>query len=57
MSQILDKELNVLFKYLQGVTHIWDVHEIGLIKKERSLQELLQDCRHDHDNDNQVEIC
>lgn len=50
----MDKELNILFKYLQGITHIWDMHEIGLVKKERALQELLQDCRKDHDHDNQV---
>lgn len=53
INQILNKELNTLFKYLQGVCHIWDLHEIGLVKKERSLQELLQDCRLDHDNENQ----
>lgn len=38
---------------MQGITHIWDMHEIGLVKKERALQELLQDCRKDHDHDNQ----
>jgi hypothetical protein len=54
MSQIMDKDLSVLFKYLQGITHIWDMHEIGLVKKERALQELLQDCRKDHDHENQV---
>ncbi|RNA29598.1 coiled-coil domain-containing protein [Brachionus plicatilis] len=53
INQILNKELNSLFKYLQGVCHIWDLHEIGLVKKERALQELLQDCRRDHDNENQ----
>lgn len=53
INQILNKELNTLFKYLQGVSHIWDLHEIGLVKKERALQELLQDCRRDHDNENQ----
>lgn len=42
-----------MFKYLQGVCHIWDLHEIGLVKKERALQELLQDCRRDHDSENQ----
>ena len=51
---MVDKELTALFKFLQGATHIWDMHEIGLVKKERALQELLQDCRKDHDLDNQV---
>ncbi len=47
-----ERELNGLFKWLQGLGHIWDMHEIGLVKKERGLQELLQDCRKDHDSDN-----
>ena len=54
LNQIISKELTLLFKYLQGVSHIWDIHELGLVKKERALQELLQDCRKDHDSDNQV---
>jgi hypothetical protein len=54
MNKVMDSEINQLFKYLQSLSHIWDLHEIGLIKKERSLQELLQDCRKDHDNENQV---
>ena len=54
LSQIINKELTMLFKYLQGISHIWDIHELGLVKKERALQELLQDCRKDHDSDNQV---
>ena len=56
LSQLMDREFSVLFKYLQGVAHIWDMHEIGLVKKERALQEILQDCRKDHDNDNQVGV-
>jgi hypothetical protein len=51
-----NKEFANLFKYLQSICHIWDNHELGLVKKERALQELLQDCRKDHDNDNQVSI-
>lgn len=53
LNQLINKELNAVFKYLQGVSHIWDIHELGLVKKERALQELLQDCRKDHDGDNQ----
>jgi hypothetical protein len=44
----------MLFKYLQGVAHLWDMHELALIKQERSLQELLQDTRREHDTENQV---
>ena len=51
-----NKEFSNLFKFLQSICHIWDNHELGLVKKERALQELLQDCRKDHDNDNQVSL-
>ena len=54
LSQLMEREVNGLFKYLQGSSHIWDMHEIGLVKKERALQELLQDSRKDHDSENQV---
>jgi hypothetical protein len=53
VGQLMSREIDGLFKFLQGLSHIWDLHEIGLVKKERSLQELLQDCRRDHDSDNQ----
>jgi hypothetical protein len=52
-NQITSSEVYNLFKYLQGIAHAWDLHETGLAKKERSLQELLQDCRRDHDIENQ----
>lgn len=52
-NQITSNEVYTIFKYLQGIAHAWDLHETGLAKKERSLQELLQDCRRDHDIDNQ----
>lgn len=47
-------QLKSLFKYCQGVAHIWDVHEIGLARQERALQDKLDACRHGHDNQNQV---
>lgn len=53
-QQITNKEIYTLFKFLQGIAHSWDVHQLGLAKQERSLQELLQDARRDHDTDNQV---
>ncbi len=46
--------LKSLFKFCQGAAHVWDVHEIGLAKKERDLQEKLDECRHKHDIVNQV---
>ena len=49
---MLNKELEILFKYIQGAGHLWDEHELGLVKKEHALQEMLQDCRVDHDNEN-----
>jgi hypothetical protein len=54
LSKVTTNEINKLFKFLQGISHVWDLHELGLMKKERSLQELLQDCRKDHDLENQV---
>lgn len=54
LGQLVEREVNAMFKYLQGAGHIWDMHEIGLVKKERGLQELMQDSRKDHDSDNQV---
>jgi hypothetical protein len=45
-----------LFKFAQGCAHVWDVHEIGLAKQERGLQEKLENCRQDHDNENQVDL-
>ncbi|XP_038046309.1 coiled-coil domain-containing protein 180-like isoform X2 [Patiria miniata] len=56
LEQLADKhseQLRSLFKFSQGAAHLWDVHEIGLAKKERDLQERLEDCRHEHDNQNQ----
>ncbi|CAH1787861.1 unnamed protein product [Owenia fusiformis] len=46
-------ELKSLFKYSQGAAHVWDVHEIGLAKQERHLQEKLENARRLHDNHNQ----
>ncbi|KAJ8300120.1 hypothetical protein KUTeg_021639 [Tegillarca granosa] len=47
------EQIKSLFKYAQGASHVWDVHEIGLAKQERALQEKLETCRHQHDNQNQ----
>ncbi|XP_064648966.1 coiled-coil domain-containing protein 180-like isoform X2 [Lineus longissimus] len=47
------QQLKSLFKFAQGSAHVWDVHEIGLARQERGLQEKLENCRHDHDNENQ----
>ena len=48
------EELKSLFKYAQGAAHVWDVHEIGLARQERALQEKLEQSRQQHDNQNQV---
>ncbi|XP_061169622.1 coiled-coil domain-containing protein 180-like isoform X3 [Saccostrea echinata] len=47
------ERLKMLFKFAQGAAHVWDVHEIGLAKQERALQEKLEQCRQMHDNQNQ----
>lgn len=43
-----------LFKFVQGAAHLWDLHEIGLARQERKLQEQLEKNRRDHDGFNQV---
>ncbi|KAH3795814.1 hypothetical protein DPMN_149375 [Dreissena polymorpha] len=50
------EQLKSLFKFAQGAAHVWDVHEIGLARQERSLQEKLEQCRQTHDNQNQAGI-
>ncbi|XP_052788439.1 coiled-coil domain-containing protein 180-like [Mya arenaria] len=47
------EDLKSLFKFAQGAAHVWDVHEIGLARQERALQEKLEQCRQQHDNQNQ----
>ena len=32
------QQLKTLFKFAQGAGHVWDNHELGLIKEERTLQ-------------------
>ncbi len=48
------QSLKSMFKFCQGAAHVWDVHEVGLARQERTLQENLEECRHKHDNENQV---
>ncbi|KAL8612779.1 hypothetical protein ACOMHN_033449 [Nucella lapillus] len=52
-SKQMEKDMHDLFKFAQGAAHTWDLHEIGLARQERTLQEKLEDCRHDHDYANQ----
>ena len=35
------------------MAHIWDLHELGLAKAERALQEKLDESRKQHDHENQ----
>ncbi len=53
LSEDFEAQLRSLFKFAQGAAHLWDVHELGLARRERDLQEQLEECRHDHDNVNQ----
>lgn len=50
----MSQRLKHLFKHCQGAAHLWDVHEIGLAKQERALQEKLDDSRRKYDRINQV---
>ena len=53
ISENFEEQQRSLFKFAQGAAHLWDVHELGLARRERELQEQLEECRHDHDNVNQ----
>ncbi|XP_041370743.1 coiled-coil domain-containing protein 180-like [Gigantopelta aegis] len=50
---LITEKIAAMFKFAQGAAHVWDVHEIGLAKQERILQEKLEHSRHEHDNFNQ----
>nr|KAG5705808.1 hypothetical protein BaRGS_027467 [Batillaria attramentaria] len=52
-TKLVEENLHSLFKFAQGIAHVWDMHEIGLAKQERALQEKLDECRHSHDYANQ----
>lgn len=46
-------QFHSLYQYGQGVAHLWDTHRVTLEEKERSFQEDLEECRHQHDVENQ----
>nr|CAB3228335.1 coiled-coil domain-containing protein 180-like [Phallusia mammillata] len=48
-----ERQLKRLFKFAQGAAHLWDVHEIGLARQERILENELEHTRQLHDTDNQ----
>ena len=48
------KRLRQLFKFCQNASHIWDLHEIGLAKQEKLLQEKLDEVRTKNDIVNHV---
>jgi hypothetical protein len=52
--KVVSQRLKHLFKHCQGAAHLWDVHEIGLARQERALQEKLDDSRRKYDRINQV---
>lgn len=54
MSSFHEMMIKSLFKFVQGAAHLWDLHEIGLARQERKLQEQLEKNRRDHDGANQV---
>ena len=49
-----EAQIRSLFKFCQGAAHVWDCHELGLAKQERALQAKLDECRQQHDTENQV---
>ncbi|XP_078383943.1 coiled-coil domain-containing protein 180-like isoform X2 [Oculina patagonica] len=54
MCSFHEMMIKSLFKFVQGAAHLWDLHEIGLARQERKLQEQLEKNRRDHDGANQV---
>ncbi|KAH3799804.1 hypothetical protein DPMN_153420 [Dreissena polymorpha] len=48
-NKMSGEQLKSLFKFAQGAAHVWDVHEIGLARQERSLQEKLEQSKVSHD--------
>ena len=42
-----------LYQHAQGAAHLWDTHLITLEEMERVFQEDLENCRHQHDVENQ----
>ena len=50
------ERLKQMHKFCKGLAHNWDIHEIGLARKEKELQEQLDEIRLQHDTVNQVNI-
>ena len=42
-----------LYQYSQGAAHLWDTHVVTVEERERAFQEGLENCRHQHDVENQ----
>ena len=42
-----------LYQYGQGAAHLWDTHLVTIEEMERAFQENLEDCRRQHDVENQ----
>ncbi|XP_078502270.1 coiled-coil domain-containing protein 180 isoform X2 [Lissotriton helveticus] len=55
VAKLTDLQSKDLFKFAQGAAHLWDVLEISLSKQEKSLQKKLDDCRQQHDGENQTQ--
>ncbi len=50
------EEIKSLFKFCQGLAHVWDQHEAGLAQQERTMQENLDANRNRNDALNQVQL-
>ena len=50
------EEIKSLFKFCQGLAHVWDQHEAGLAQQERTMQENLDANRNRNDAINQVTL-
>ncbi|XP_030063612.1 coiled-coil domain-containing protein 180 isoform X2 [Microcaecilia unicolor] len=43
-----------LFEYSQAAVHLWDVLQTGLLQQEKEFQRKLEECRQQHDSENQA---
>ncbi|XP_056394837.1 coiled-coil domain-containing protein 180 [Hyla sarda] len=54
VSKKMGAHINTLFKFAKKSVHLWDVLQIRLSRQEETLQKNLDDCRQQHNSENQV---
>ncbi|XP_069842732.1 coiled-coil domain-containing protein 180 [Dendropsophus ebraccatus] len=54
VSKKMAAHINKLFKLAKKSVHLWDASQIGLCRQEETLQKKLDDCRQQHNAENQA---